>query len=597
MNAAVNYDSLVTQTFCDNAIRSVMMIDDEFIPYPSLIKAFKEDKKPSEILINNSSRAAELELFFQSKNILCDIDNSSEHMKLDKIRKSDLIIIDYHLNNSNPKKTLDILNDLQSSEHLNLAVVYTNENLEVVWKEIASALVKTPKIADLISELDIEELEEKWIEISKDKDYSISNEEISKYLTNQVYPNRISDKIKNDETLSLISEQIKKIHDTTPEKDYLPNSLEMLICNFQLDEISGKYEINPTIDSKHFKSDVQGKKWIKNNNIFICLVNKTNIDTRTDTSPETIWNTLTQSLIEWKPTYYQLMQSEIQNFIESEALAFNKRYNNEILGQAAWLNEIIKSDTNSQQEIIKSIYRNLSEDLYFKFKKSNSLNNYLNNIFIFYKDKSKNDNQKLKFCANEMDINFQTNTPIEMYHALNMHLSSKNYEEKFISTGTVFWDQTNDSWYLCVSAACDMVPNQGSDPHYKRLNPHRIIKVLKLFQVTTVKKAIKGAHNSQYIYITHDNSPLFFSIFDNGKNLPCVDYVIIKDHETNSSSHPNKIKACLWHTNKDNKTIELQDIDVKLKSQLRSGYAERFQAIAGQYTSRIGVDYISAEIP
>ena len=92
-----------------------------------------------------------------------------------------------------------------------------------------------------------------------------------------------------------------------------------------------------------------------------------------------------------------------------------------------------------------------------------------------------------------MGVEFTTNTPLEMYHALNMHLSSKNYEEKFISTGTVFFDETNHSWYLCVSAACDMVPTQGNDPHYKRLNPHRIIKVLKLFAVTNPKKAIKGA--------------------------------------------------------------------------------------------------------
>lgn len=593
MTVALNYASLVTQTFCDNAIRSVMMIDDEFLSYPALIEGLKSKQVLATKLVENSSRAAELEKFFQSKNILCDIDNSAEHAQWDKIRKSDLIIIDYHLENDSPKKTLEILNDLQTSEHMNLAVVYTNESLEDVWKQIASTLVKKYKTTDIIDKLNIDDLETFWESIDQDDTYILSNEEIAYYLNTKAAPQRILQKINADSDLALISSEIKSKYDS-PEEDFKTlDNLATLICNYQLEKISALFDINSTTESNNFKAKTNGTKWVKINNVFICLVNKVDPSTSTETPPQKIWDTLIESLIEWKPTYYQLMQSEIQNFIESEALAFNKRYNNEVLAQAAWLNEIIKSDKHSQQQIINSIYKNLSEDLYFKFNKSTSLNSYIEKIFKHYKGKSTAD--KLKFCANEMGVEFTTATPLEMYHALNMHLSSKNYEEKFISTGTVFFDETNDTWYLCVSAACDMVPTQGNDPHYKRLNPHRIIKVLKLFEVNNPKKAIKGAHNSQYIYITHNNSSLFFSIFDNGKNLPCVDYLIIKDHEK-STSHPNKLHAYMWLTNPETKTVELQDITLKLKSQLRSGYAERFQSIAGQYTSRIGVDYISAEV-
>ncbi len=39
-------------------------------------------------------------------------------------------------------------------------------------------------------------------------------------------------------------------------------------------------------------------------------------------------------------------------------------------------------------------------------------------------------------------------------------------------------------------------------------------------------------------------------------------------------------------------------VRLKLKSQLRTGYAERYQAIASQYSSRIGVDYyVSMMLP
>lgn len=60
-------------------------------------------------------------------------------------------------------------------------------------------------------------------------------------------------------------------------------------------------------------------------------MNKVDRSTSIDTPPQKIWDTLNESLIEWKPTYYQLMQSEIQNFIESNAFAFSSKHDNEIL--------------------------------------------------------------------------------------------------------------------------------------------------------------------------------------------------------------------------------------------------------------------------
>lgn len=38
-----NYNSLVQQTFCDNAIRSVVMIDDDFLTYSESIQALNRE--------------------------------------------------------------------------------------------------------------------------------------------------------------------------------------------------------------------------------------------------------------------------------------------------------------------------------------------------------------------------------------------------------------------------------------------------------------------------------------------------------------------------------------------------------------------------
>ncbi|CND06949.1 Uncharacterised protein [Yersinia pseudotuberculosis] len=180
----------------------------------------------------------------------------------------------------------------------------------------------------------------------------------------------------------------------------------------------------------------------------------------------------------------------------------------------------------------------------------------------------------------------------DMYHALNMNISSRNYNEKYISTGTVFWDVDNNNWYLCVSAVCDMVPTQGNDPYHERLNPHRLIKVLQLFEVNA-SIALPAAHHSKYIYAYDNGQRKYFSIFRNGKELPVVDYMIIMNH-VNGKKIPN-VTAVVWRS-KDN-DIEKVELNIKLKSQLRIGYAERYQAMASQYSARIGVDYIGMTLP
>lgn len=47
--------------------------------------------------------------------MICDVDNGSVNFDVDLIRKSDLIIVDYHLDNNAPDKTLKLLQDLKAT--------------------------------------------------------------------------------------------------------------------------------------------------------------------------------------------------------------------------------------------------------------------------------------------------------------------------------------------------------------------------------------------------------------------------------------------------------------------------------------------------
>lgn len=97
--------------------------------------------------------------------MICDVDNGSVNFDVDRIRKSDLIIVDYHLDNNAPDKTLKLLQDLKDSDHLNMVVIYTRENLETVWMQISSTLKGALDINSLIIDYDNEDVQSYWEDV------------------------------------------------------------------------------------------------------------------------------------------------------------------------------------------------------------------------------------------------------------------------------------------------------------------------------------------------------------------------------------------------------------------------------------------------
>lgn len=578
-----NYNSLVQQTFCDNAIRSVVMIDDDFLTYSESIQALNREIQLDAKKIDSSKRAATLESFFQAKNMICDIDNGSVNFDVDRIRKSDLIIVDYHLDNNAPDKTLSLLQELKDSEHLNMVVIYTREDLETVWMEIASTLKGAADYNELIIERENELLQRYWEDtvlpnLSHNGDKALTRAETISYIKDRKCCRRVKTLIHGD---AILVEQDDK------------NFIAEMIAEYA---VAKNNIIQSKITDNVIFGDQDGVKWIQTGNIFVTLFHKVHNDH--DDDGDRIWRKLNDSLIEWNPSYYQIIKSEIQNAIESEALSFVNHLANDQFGQAGWLNEILRSNSpDIRLRNIDFVFGNLSEELYQRLKKNRSLDDFIKTVFDSYSDDfaSSGIPRTLEYCSSKMNLPATDEAYNQMYHALNMNLSSKNFEDGHISTGTIFFDTDSDKWYLCVSAACDLVPTQGNEPHHHRLKPHRIIKVLELFNASQ-NKALPYAEHSKYIYVMHKNIRKYLSVFEGEKAIPVVDYMVVLNHGTAVDGAEKNVISAAFLSNMDG-NVQNVPVTLKLKSQLRTGYAERYQAIASQYGARIGVDYVSMMLP
>ena len=118
-----------------------MLVDNQFPEYSDYGIPEKLDR------FSETERAQALYKMFRIQNVLCDIANNAEELSvgvLDRIRKSDLVVLDYHLSNTDhtdASEAIRILAQLADSKHFNLVVVYTKQtDLNAVWIEIATNL-------------------------------------------------------------------------------------------------------------------------------------------------------------------------------------------------------------------------------------------------------------------------------------------------------------------------------------------------------------------------------------------------------------------------------------------------------------------------
>jgi hypothetical protein len=133
-----NYSEIVKSTFVTKALRTVLVIDDEFPSYANLL-----DEKEVKASYKEWDRALALYKGFKAQHMVCDVENDVDTVGVERLRKSDLVILDYNLgpDEGDHTKAIKVIRNLAAARHFNTIVVYTAaEDLDRVWLEIAASL-------------------------------------------------------------------------------------------------------------------------------------------------------------------------------------------------------------------------------------------------------------------------------------------------------------------------------------------------------------------------------------------------------------------------------------------------------------------------
>jgi hypothetical protein len=597
------YEKVVKETFEIKPLRTVLMIDDEFPTYADLVGG---DPGNGEKKFRQKDKAIALYRSFQKRHMICDIENVAEDVRTDRIRKSDLVILDYHLGpaDGDSERALKILRDLSVSSHFNTVVVYTAEpDLDKVWLDIVACLAggwsKYP--AALAGEAS-----HHWDTLSD------------------------SDKLPSP-SLDAVKEFARhgNVRDLSgPVREDLQNELTGLgvpasACSeiitaaiyVEMAKRAGEYKGEPYRPTVGGYSD--GKRWVQSGNTFVTILKKEAVNDSDD--PAGVMSCLSEALLAWRPNLIQILISEMQNILELEALATEDEHLRDPVTQTAlWYyllhslgpidpaeNPDVKVPLMSIiDKIVDGVRRRLSSDSDLLKLASNALLGELRDAAWTMETWPKPRTKGLFPAA--IKVARTDATKEDTLYRLNSFFSTEKFRRAHLTTGTIFYHAAKDQYFVAASPACDLVARRPNEIQSWSHKLHPMVPVVAVLLKPTDKHviALNNAEQAEYIFLEgpEPGAKKTFKIV-NDVGHPSYEFIFARNegrtrqHEGKTIFDAARLGPKIVPVNGVGEALSPDEREFTLDAfeivgQLRGMNATRILQMLGQHLSRIGLDFL-----
>lgn len=596
------YEAVVKETFETKPLRTVLMIDDEFPTFSDLAQG---ETPENEKRFRQKDRALALYRSFQKRHMICDVENVASDVRTDRFRKSDLIILDYHLGpgENDSDKSIEILRELSGSKHFNTVVVYTAEpNLNKVWLDIIGSLSGGWTAPAALAG----EAQQHWDRLSNEaKLPTPALDAIMAYAKRR----RIRD----------LPPQVRQAAQRELRELGVPAAIcaEIIeaIIHREMARLSGAYATEP---QRRAIGDWQDdKRWIQSGNAFVTILKKGDL-TGDETDPAGVMACLSDALLAWRPNFIQVLISEIQNILELEALATEDDHlRDPVTHTALWyylLDALGPIDPKANPDIrvplmavidkiVDGVRRRLSSDSDLLSLAGQALLGELRDVGWTQATWPKARHTSMLPASTEIARTEGLTTSQNTMFRLNSFFSTERFRRAHLTTGTVFHHPKTSQYFVAASPACDMVARQpSSDQSWTHSIFPLTPLVAILLQSDGIDSALTEASNGLHIFLESGNEKKAFKIIRGSGQQPSYEVFMIKnegrvrDQEGKTVFDAARLAPKMLQgeaaATSDAEREWVDDV-FEVVDQLRGMNATRVLQMAGQHLSRIGLDYVS----
>ncbi|MGO7417124.1 response regulator receiver domain [Rhizobium ruizarguesonis] len=588
-----NYGDLITEAFI-KPIRSVLIVDDD---YPTLHEILLDDAAQQEKHSHKNWKANRakvrkvIEEFRRPQApYLLDIhDGTSPSEQTDErqvhtLHQTDLLILDYQLDKTKEgdgSKAIRIAREALANKHFNLILVHTQEPLDRVFKEFVIGLSVsrhgTPpdSLPDTLQKF-----------LTNNEDKLLSTVQASQWIWSTLLENRTDDKLRRAvqsgktpwvETKDILS---KSGLDRTEWLSAVKYALQLF------EEGNSKSFSTEDLGVSYWSEDPV--KFIRGARGFVAFKDKR--------EGGELLPAVKKALNAWNPRPPRLMLTKLRAEMNERGIEVQDDALGEADVGAIWYHRVLEADEQNLDAIVNRTVRNHAEQL---------LDKLLPNVSTFAKEIRLVDQALMDQGVSPIDVvksHFKVDLTKEevlisarMGH--NAFVGSKPAKSPHLELGHIL--RVGQDYWLCLTPACDMVPNVHRGRPWDRMEGIKRFTALKLLKRDSEKDAILNASRGGQIFANILNEDgthhrLAFSAARNPGSSPAwMTMYVRNDGYLPPEDAPRcEISYVSPPKTKRTKNLQMKHATATVCGMLRYEYALEIQSRFITSQSRIGLDFV-----
>lgn len=512
------YEKLIKEAFID-PIRTVVVVDDEYPTLDALLAERVSSTTSSQWQSAHLAQVREIIGFCRQPEHrwMVEIhDGGGEEVVAQHLHHSDLMILDYHLNSARPddnSAALRILRELAANDHFNLVVVYTKGyagaggDIERVSCEIALALCCADERLDLgdRSLKAIDPLLDEW----SDSDATI-RERILEAIDDGVYLKTTTGFVtrqKIDWNAVCTWPELAHLHDLSTS---MPATVGAKLKTKHLTKwalhqkqrhlrANGRLADEPYGRLGYESNSLRGGNWIRTDRLFVTVVSKAD-------SPSLLPEKLLAALCLWDPEPHRLLMAKMRSALDERGVAAEDRVLDNRHLQAGWLKEYLTPDPDERTWKIQSTVQRHWEGLGDVIHQD--VSEFAQRV-AGHLSTSGGDEKIIPRWYDLLDDK-------QVAGYMNCYACSKPKVDGWhLTTGQVLRLESGAGadkrgYWLCLSPACDLVPERKKSGWYGRLGEHVPFIAVELHEVKT-EAALASATGGNQIFLQVEQELKCFS--------------------------------------------------------------------------------------
>lgn len=549
-------------------IRFALLLDDKFPTYPKLLE------NGVDATLDHAKAKALFELC-RSQGWLCDIDNKgsvAEKFEAEKhLHQSDLLILDFNLDpadQNDPTIALRILQRLAASDHFNLVIVYTDADADAVTRDVVFSLGGGAALlpADLdAARQDLEDLEENAAQSVTD---ALSFAVVDDYLRG------VSSRASAGGLRARLTEA--GIVGAAQPRAVAYLAFDRMQKRIRTEVLERRRPGSPVESSLGRAGTVH---WATQDNVFIAIVNK-------QEPPTVLIDRLIEALEAWDPSPLHVMMMQARAAIEKAGSLADQKVLATSRLRAGWLLRILLGKTEAnRRENVAELYGRLFERLAGKAEPS---------IIEFGMKVVGAPGGDPIATARALAGAPHNLGAAKIFHALNEHVATDACLDGPMTAGVIFKSSSEgaDSYWMCTTPACDLVPGQnrrGWEGELEPMRPASVVRMRIFANEASVAGALQQADRGRYVFLFVDGKEVAFEVIEEQSRQMNLETIFLDDDGLIVGGTFKGHTVALG----EGYVPAFKQTNFKVIAKLRPEYANRILMQSGQQKSRIGVDFFN----